>query len=245
MTTPAHGPPAPLLPLSAVVPIFTPLIGKRVALVHSPHTGNAGDRLIEHSAEQLLTRFGIAFAVREPDEPGDADVILLFGGGNFGHVNCPLEADRRARALATGKPCVLLPQTAYGSESRHDYATAFVRDVPSLAHVLGAVLAPDLALCYQPERTLPAPTVAVGEFFIRGYEGYQRDRGTDPRYDFTDGRDYLDFVATHARLFTDSLHVAICGLIARREVTLYPTALHKQRGAWEAWLRNLGCAWGG
>jgi orotate phosphoribosyltransferase len=233
--------PAPLLPLSAVAPIFAPLVGKRVALVHSPRTGNCGDRLIERAAEQLLTRFGIEYQVTEPDAPGDADVICLFGGGNFGHANCRREAGRRAAALATGKPCVLLPQTAYGPEPWH--GTAFVRDVQSLRHIPGATLAPDLVMCYQPERPLPPPRFAVGEFFSRLKEGLNIGRGIDPRHQFTDPRDYLDFVAMHAEIHTDSLHCAILGLIAKRRVTLYPTSLPKQRGVWEAWLRDLGCEW--
>lgn len=235
--------PDSLLPLSSVNHIFKPLVGKRVALVHSPTTGNAGDRLIERATEQLLTRFGIEFEVTEPDRPGSADVIVLFGGGNVGHSLCPVEADRRARALATGLPCVLLPQTAYGPEPHGGYLTAFARDTHSQQFLPNSVLAPDLTLCYQPERPLPPPIHTKGEFFSRYGEGLFPNRGSDPRHQFSDPRDYLDFVATHAEIHTDSLHIAICGLIARRSVTLYPTGLHKQRSQYENWLRDLGCKW--
>ncbi len=234
----------PLLHHAAAAPVFAPLAGKRVGLVHSPATGNAGDRLIEAAAEQLLAAFGVAFRVVEPDDAGarGADVLLLFGGGNYGHERCPVEADRRRRALATGRPCVLLPQTAYGVEPGR-YRAAFVRDVPSLAFVPHARLAPDLSLFYRPTRPAPAPRHRVGEFFTTSWEGYWPGRGEDPRHRFTDPEDYLLHVADHEAVITDCLHAAIGGLIAGRRVTLLPTRLHKQRGAWEAYLRHLGCAW--
>src|SRR5436309_2607763 len=120
----------PLLPLTAVVPIFAPLLDRRCGVVFYPECGNAGDRLIELATLQLLERFGIVHHVCGDDGPGNADVLLLGGGGNYGHPNCQQEADIRARARATGLPCVLLPQTAYDSEPVwRPYQQAFVRDV--------------------------------------------------------------------------------------------------------------------
>lgn len=239
---PPESPPDSLLPLACMAPLFSPLIGKRIGLIHSPTTGNAGDRLIEQSAEQLLQRFGIEYEVREPDDAAGVDVLLLFGGGNFGHPYCAVEAQRRARALASGVPCVLLPQTAYGPEPG-GYTAAFARDVVSLGFIPGSVLAPDLALCCTPKRPLPPATVAHGEFYTTAAEGLWKGRGPDIRHEFSDPWDYLEFIARHRSIVTDCLHVAICGLIARRRVTLLPTALHKQRSMYDTWLRNLGCHW--
>lgn len=232
-----------LLPVTAAVPVFAPLVGKKIGLIHSPATGNSGDRLIELAAEQLLTRFGISFSVVEPDSPGDADALLLFGGGNYGHENCKVEADRRRLALATGKPCVLLPQTAYGPEPRADYHAAYARDATSQGFIPDSVLAPDLVMCWTPTVPLPTPEYRLGEFFSRLAEGLHSARGIDPRYRYRDPLHYFTFVARHEKIVTDSLHCAIIGLVAGRRVTLCPTRLHKQRSTWETWLRWLGCEW--
>lgn len=235
----------PLLPTTAAVPVFAPLVGRKVGLIFYEGCGNAGDRLIEAATEQLLRRFRIDYQIVRPDEPGDSQVLLLSGGGNYGHTNCYLEAETRKDALATCLPCVLLPQTAYGSESNGiSYEAAFVRDVTSMSHVPNAVLAPDLAFCYQSTMVLLNPVHAVGKFFVAADEGLFKGVGTDPRYDFTDGQSYLEFVAAHKEIHTDSLHVAVCGLIAGRDVTLYPTMLHKQESVYAAWLRWMGCRWG-
>jgi len=210
-------------------------------LVHSPKTGNAGDRLIERAAEQLCDEFALSWRVVEPDSLHGCEVLLLFGGGNYGHRCCWLERRRRAQALASGAPCVLLPQTAYGVEEGL-YAQTFARDRASLVFLPGATLAPDLALFYRPAQSPPV-ICEQGKFFTTSPEGLWRGRGVDPRHLFGDPDDYLAYVGAHRRIVTDCLHVAICGLIAGREVTLLPTRLHKQRSVWEAWLRRLGCRW--
>lgn len=230
-----------LLPPTAVRHVFEPLVGKRVGLVHSP-VGNAGDRLIEAAAEQLLRHFGVAYQVVEPDSPGAAEVLALFGGGNYGHPLCGAEARRRQAALATGLPCVLLPQTAYGAEEGQ-YLAAFVRDTASLKHIPGVRLAPDLALCYEPTRPLPDPAEDLGEFFSTDAESLWPGRGTDPAKEITDPQTYLEHVARFRRVVTDRVHAAVCGLIAGRDVTLLPTALPKQRAMWEFSLKALGCRW--
>lgn len=238
--------PAPLLPPVCAAPIFAPLVGRRVGLIHSPATGNVGDRMIEAAAEQLLRYFGIAYEVQEPDADTEA-VLLLFGGGNFGHDACAVEAERRQLALATGRPCVLLPQTCYGAEpGSGEYLAAFVRDVHSRQFIPGAAIAPDLAMMYQPDAEhmfAAEPSVSRGDFFSRDTEALWPTRGIDPRHMFSDPGDYLEFVGAHAEIVTDSVHVAICGLMAGRRVTICPTRLHKQRSLWLTWLMHFGCAW--
>jgi len=63
---------------------------------------------------------------------------------------------------------------------------------------------------------------------------------TDPSFvvhDFADPAAYLAFVASHAEVHTDSLHIAVCGLIARRRVTPGRRwggrlPLERRRGEW-------------
>ncbi len=230
-----------LLPLTLAAPIFAPWAGRRVGLVHSPKTGNTGDRMIELVAERLLQEFGVSYIVQEPDARTDTDALFLFGGGNYGHYLCVPEAQRRAKALATGKPCVLLPQTCYGMEPG-TYYTAFVRDWTSQRMIFGSKVAPDLAMFYEPDRDIPLASGA-GEFFTTSPEGLWSGRGVDPRHKFKDPGAYFEFIIKHERIITDSLHVAIFGLIAKRDVTIMPTRLHKNLSIWEAILCDMGCKW--
>lgn len=235
---------SPLLPLSTVEPIFGPMRGRRVGLVRSGGTGNCGDLLILHATLQLLDEFHVTHTTVDPWAPGNAELLLLPGGGNYGHPYCPVERDFRSSALATGLPCVLLPQTVYGVEVHpRPLHAVYVRDHVSARLLRGSVLMPDLALCYTPRRQLPVVEADLCESYSTSHEGLWPGRGRDLRNDFSDPLEYLGHIAMHRRVVTDSLHVCIAGLIARRDVTLLPTALHKNRSAWESWLSGLGCKW--
>lgn len=234
-----------LLPFTLAEPIFAPLASMRIGLIHSPSTGNCGDRMIERAAEQILTAFGLQWRVVEPARPADADVLLLFGGGNYGHPYCSAEQAIRRAALTTGIPCVLLPQTVYGVEIHpREWAVAWTRDQTSQRLLYGSRLAPDLAMFYTPQRpiepwTYQEPCLS----FTTAYEGLWPGRGPDLRHLYKYPEDYIAHIAKHSEVITDCLHVAIAGLIARRKVTLLPTKLHKNRSVYETWLHDLGCDW--
>jgi exopolysaccharide biosynthesis predicted pyruvyltransferase EpsI len=233
-----------LLPFKEAGMIFEPLAGKKVGLIHSKATGNCGDRLIEASSEQLLTAFGLDWRVVEPDRPEDREILLCFGGGNYGHPYCTVETQRRAKALATGLPCVLLPQTVYGVEiHKSEWHQAWVRDATSQRLLYGSRLAPDLAMFYDPTSARIEPTEGVCYSFSTDYEAMWAGRGPDLRYAYADPELYLMHVAKHREVVTDCLHIGICGMIANRRVTLLPTKLHKNRSIFETWLRRYGCQW--
>jgi exopolysaccharide biosynthesis predicted pyruvyltransferase EpsI len=234
----------PLLGADAVSPLFLPLAGRKVGLVHARGTGNVGDRMIEAATEQLLNHFRVRWSPVEPEEPGDSETLLLFGGGSYGHPYCAPERDRRCAALATGLPCVLLPQTVYGVEIHpRPFAAAYVRDAVSARLLRGSRVAPDVTLYYTPPGDVPDPEEETCLSLSSLPEGLFRSHGPDLRERFSDPGEYLRHVARHRRVITDSLHVAVCGLLARRHVTILPTALHKNRSIWESWLFSLGCRW--
>jgi exopolysaccharide biosynthesis predicted pyruvyltransferase EpsI len=234
----------PLLAPETIAPVFTPLAGRRVGVVHASGTGNVGDRMIEAATEQLLDHFRVGWFVAEPESPGDSEFLLLFGGGNYGHPYCPVEKDRRAAALATGLPCILLPQTVYGVEVHaRPWHAAYVRDATSARLLRDSEVAPDVTFCYTPAGEVPDADADLCVSVSSLPEGLFRSFGVDLRPTFSDPHEYLVHVGRHRRVVTDSLHVAVCGLMARRKVTLLPTKLHKNRSVWEAWLFRLGCGW--
>jgi exopolysaccharide biosynthesis predicted pyruvyltransferase EpsI len=234
----------PLLGLEAVSPIFTPLVAKRVGVIFYQGCGNVGDRLIETATEYLLEAFRINYQIVDPVEKMDFDVLLVGSGGNYGHPYCAVEKDRRAAALATGLPCILLPQTVYGVEVHpRPWHAAYVRDAISARLLRGSKVAPDVTFCYAPPCDVPAADADVCVSVSSLPEGLFSGFGPDLRLIFTDPDEYLVHVGRHRRVVTDSLHVAVCGLMARRKVTLLPTRLHKNRSIWETWLFRLGCGW--
>lgn len=236
---------AALLPVTAFIHVFAPLVGNRVGVVFSPG-GNAGDRLIELATCQLLTDYGVEYRLIPDCNWSDCDVLVCGGGGNFGHPYCWPEMERRRQALRSGMPCILLPQTAYGSEWGWDKHRVFVREAGSLRYYPDGVIAPDLALGLRPSFPIPLPTEKRGRFFSRAPEGlwHQLHQMGDPRYLHEKSPEtYIAYAAKFEEIVTDCLHMAISGLIARRQVHLVPTALHKQRSMWETWLRHFGCQW--
>jgi exopolysaccharide biosynthesis predicted pyruvyltransferase EpsI len=237
----------PLLDRLHFLPVFGPLVGYRVGLVHAAGTGNTGDRMIEHAAEQLLEHFGIQYRVQEPDGPWtNIDFILLFGGGNFGHPFCIAEAERRARALHSGLPCIVLPQTIYGREDP-GFEVVWSRDITGLRIEIGSRLAPDLAMGWYPGIvSIGSPLDRIGLFLNTGPEGLFHETHQyccDPRHAFSNPTEYVLGMASYQWVITDCLHAAIAALIARRRVTFLPTGLHKNRSIYDTWLRHLGCEW--
>ena len=227
-----------LLDVDAFSHIFGPLVGSRIGYVRAE--GNVGDDLIDIAAGQLLEAFGIRWHLHDPGLPADVDCLIFSGGGNMG----PRYANNqrlRARALALGRPLIILPQSFTGPED-WPYAKVFVRERASLALRPDGILAPDLALglaCDPP----PPPTRDLGVWLRRDDEAAGRPslRFRDPALVCRTAADYMRLAARYRRIITDRLHFAIAGLHAGRDVTLLANDYHKNASMHETWLASLGC----
>lgn len=233
-----------LLPLSAFAHVFDPLKGQKVGIIDG--FGNPGDRLLDCALRHLLEDFGIGWRTINPvaDPPGQAhglDVLLLAGGGSMGG---PRECQiHRERGLATGIPCIVMPQSFHGPEDCSRYRTVYVRERASLNLYPRGVLAPDLALGYR-FPAVPAPQYERGVFLrAAGHAKFADRAGVDPAAICYTPEDYFSFVAAYAHVITDRLHLAITAMGLGRRVTLLPVSYHKNRAMWEDWLRELGCEW--
>jgi len=237
----ASGTPRRLLPPAAFAHVLQPLLGRQVGYVRPE--GNVGDRLIELAMVQLFADYGVRWRPFTPGQPGGdrgLDLLAFGGGGNMGGRYANNFA-LRTRALATGLPVVILPQSFTSPEDR-DFARVFVRERASLALRPDGILAPDLALGLAVPQP-PRPDRDLGIFLRRDQERIGRKPlfARDPVRMFHDPIAYVAFAARHRRLVTDRLHFAIAGLQAGRDVTLVANDYHKNRSMHETWLADLGC----
>ena len=231
-----------LLDRSHFEPIFVPLQGKRVALVDGVGK-NVGDRMIYAATRQLLDEFEIEWTVLRRRPPPDAEIVLLFGGGNLGS-RYRREVRIRRTAMDLGLPAIVLPQSCMGPE-RGPFLRVFVREHLSLRFFPDAQLAPDLALGFEVPTLAKSPRQVSGLFLRDDSEAIFRNVPSDgnPTKLCRTPQEYVAFAATYERIRTDILHFAISGLMAGCQVTLLPNSYHKNRGMWECWLRDLGCKW--
>jgi hypothetical protein len=230
-----------LCDVDAFAAVLAPLEGRRVGYVRPE--GNVGDRLIEVAMIQLFAAHGIRWRLWRPDVPGDAeglDLLAFGGGGNMG-TRYPGNHALRGRALATGLPLIILPQSFTALEDR-PFAAVFVRERASLALRPDGVLAPDLALGL----ATPAPRRPdrrLGIFLRRDQEraGRKPLLTRDPVRLCRDPLEYLALAARYERIVTDRLHFAIAGLHAGRDVTLVANDYHKNASMHATWLAAFGC----
>lgn len=228
----------PLLPAVRFKEVFEPLSGMAVSF-HCG-SGNVGDQLIHIATRQLLCIYNIT-VVTEREE-----AILYGGGGNMGylyHDPRSLRIRLWKRATDFGIPLIILPQS-WTSKDDTRFTKAFARERQSLKFCPEAHFAPDLALGYTLDFKLPAAVARVGQFFRadceRKIESPLGNMG-DPIKFLRSHYAYIRLAAEYEEIHTDRLHFAISGLIAGRNVTLYPNSYHKNRAVWEAWLKDLGC----
>jgi hypothetical protein len=222
--------------------VCDPLVGKRVGYVRPE--GNVGDHLIELAMAQLFAAFGIRWSLVSHDEGSRSyerhDVLVFGGGGNMG-TRYTGNYELRSRALATGLPLVILPQSFTSPEDRK-FERVYVRERASLALRPDGILAPDLALGLE-WRTPPRPRDERGIFLRRDQErgGRKPLLVRDPVRMAATPADYLALAARYRRIITDRLHFAVAGLHAGREVTLVANDYHKNRSMHDTWLADLGC----
>ena len=230
-----------LLSPAAFSAVCEPLVGKRVGYVRPE--GNVGDRLIELAMIQLFAEYGIRWRIWQTDVPGDTDGLdlLVFGGGGNMGTRYPGNVALRSRALESGLPVTILPQSFTSAEDR-PYERVFVRERGSLALCPEGVLAPDLALGIA-SADPPRPTFTLGVFLRRDQERTGRKPlwARDPIRLRRDPLQYLALAARYRSIVTDRLHFAVAGLHAGREVTLVANDYHKNRSMHETWLAALGC----
>jgi exopolysaccharide biosynthesis predicted pyruvyltransferase EpsI len=206
--------------------------------------GNVGDDLIELAMTQLFAAYGIRWRLVSAEElsghGADVDLLVFGGGGNMGE-RYRGNYDLRGRALATGLPLVILPQSFTSPEDR-GFHRVYVRERSSLRFHTGGILAPDLALGLawpEPSR----PDRDLGVFLRRDQErgGRKPLLVRDPVRMARTPAAYLALAARHRRIVTDRLHFAVAGLHAGRDVTLVANDYHKNRSMHETWLAGLGC----
>ncbi len=224
---------------------FHALHGPRLGIVDGD--GNVGDRLLYQATRQIMREFGLKWQtiniLADPIESYSyrVDLLLLFGGGSMGGWR-PCRVMRQ-RALATGLPCVVLPQTFLDYEEG-GFERIYVRDTASLQYCPMAHLAPDLALGFDFVET-QRPSKGTGLFLRRsGLTSFPEiQHKVDPAEICYTPEDYVDFVSQYDAVVTDRLHLAIVALGLQRRVTLLPNGYHGNRAVWETWLEKLGCQW--
>jgi len=242
-----------LLPDSYFASIFEPLRGLSVGLVDG--YGNVGDRLIYRATRQLLDRFHIRwrkhyvmptllcrFFACPSHTKSRPDVLLLFGGGSMGSMY-RREVALRRRALKSGIPSIVLPQSFMAPEDG-PFQNVFIREEDSRRFCPRGTLVPDLALAFRYDRTV-SPDGDCGVFLRRDIEArFARVPSLGDPARLADTVDkYLELAGKFGHVVTDRLHFAIAGLLNGRRVTLLPNTYHKNRSMWECWLKSLGCEW--
>lgn len=232
-----------LLSLSEFEPIFEPLQGLTVGIVDG--VGNIGDQLLYLATRQLCDEFNINhFTVNAlADNPiPNCDKLLLFAGGNIGY---PPATAIRTKAIDSGIPCWLLPQSVIRKEDL-PCEKIFFRESVSRKIIGRGEVAPDLALGFDfPEP--PAKKTGSG-VFLRHHGGsiynYIRpELKIDPATFCHTPQEYWDFASRFDEITTDRLHLAICSLAMQTKTTILPIDYHKNRAMFEEWLEPLGCLW--
>lgn len=229
-----------LLPLKQFASVFSPLQGKRIGFI--PNQGNVGDHWLTASAMQLFKAFDVEAVIYTGKEKVDA---LAYGGGGSMGGEYYWTYEARMKALATGLPVTILPQTFLAPEDE-PYAKVFVRDLDSLLFApKTASLAPDLALGFEWANQQEA-LYRRGVFLRQDREsvvpGVRASKG-DPAKLVKTWQEYLSLAARYEWIVTDRLHFAIAGLLCERRVTLLANNYHKNRSMYDTWLKDLGCEW--
>jgi len=234
---------SPILEPGAFAHVFERWSGAAACVFWAP--GNVGDRLIREGASALFHSFGIA-VVSAPESV--CDVVFWGGGGNMGDLYPAAKAVRleaRARASALRVPFIVLPQSWTGPDSI-EADQFFARENASLRFCPSAVVAPDLALAWNPGLDFPAPQNAEGWFFRADAEAtvFPPQNIADPATMAGRAEDLLRLAAEYEVVHTNRLHFAIAAMIAGQRAVLYANSYFKCHAVYDLWLRGRGCEWG-
>lgn len=229
--------------------IRTAIDGRVVGYIQNDISGNFGDKMIDAGTQLLFRDMGLDFyTIRESHLSvgwaNKCDVLALFGSGSVGKI-CGDIVKRRQRIRDIGKPCILLPSTAFDTcEDLSWCETIFMRE--EVSHFMyravhsNCLLAPDMAMYLKPSAE---KSVSLDGVFLRSDTAslgvaIDGDRG-DPIEIADTTEEYMRLAARYDRIVTDRLHFGIAALLADRSVDFVPMRWHKLRAMYNTWFKNL------
>lgn len=245
-----------LLPIERFEFIRDVFAGHNVGYAFSREWSNAGDWMIHYGTHRVFAHYGIPCtnlvferSGRDIDGHDKCTIIAWAGGGNMGckrfggdEPGC-VGLRRQVVAMSRGRPIVVLPQS-WSDPDPFPAHVVFAREPRSRTYAGPyARLAPDMALAYEPRLHLGYPTDDVGLFLRDDEESVFNNTRRDPLFTCKTPAEYLTLASQYRHIITDRLHFATAAMLAGRRTTLLPNRYHKNRGMWEAWLRDLGCEW--
>jgi exopolysaccharide biosynthesis predicted pyruvyltransferase EpsI len=235
------------------------LTGKRVH--YFPNPGNAGDGFIAHATFELFKRNGISVTAHKQHDSVNGATVLVGGGGNLieGRYSDVANIIRRH---AASNEVVLLPHTIVGFadilvETQRNL-TVFCREPVShrlallngakatrthLSHDVVFFLEDDyfqefftpgvgtLQVLRQDPETADSVSIPPGNLDIS--QSWIGDLWSSPEFAAYVTRSMAAFVAPHATVQTDRLHVSILSAFLKKRVYMLPNAYFKNRAVFE------------
>lgn len=233
-----------LLPYSSYDVIFEELRNKKIYF-HCD-LGWSGDTLIDESAKQLFRYYGMATCSIE-----ECDFILETGGGNLGN-NYIGQYEKRSlmfeAAKQLNKRMIILPKTFYGYQQEFPEVVykVYARESITKSLIPQSILAPDLALAFNHFKSINQPIYDFGLFLRNDEERTARSRKNVGDPCNLAGNNFIqlfDLASDYATICTNRLHLAIVGLLLKRNVILLPNSYFKNYAMYITWLKKLGCQW--
>lgn len=195
---------------------------------------------------QLLNYFHVNW---QPIHFGDdlkkmnVDKILLFTSDNESS-SCTKTNDVREWILNQDLPLINLSQTHCKSDI-FECKKHYLSNINGSSLSNNSVLTHDLALGYTFEGQVEDALYPIGLFLRNDLKKSLNhpDNINDPIKYCQTTYDYINLASKFEAIYTNRLHFAICSLLIGRKTTLLPGSCHKNKGAWEASLKSLGCKW--
>lgn len=232
-----YGQVRPLLGPGAFAHVFERYRSAKVHLAVPEGNNLPSDQLRRKAVVDLLTHFEIEFA-----DPAEADVIMVCGTiAGSGIV-------AGSAAAPAWVPWVQLPRS-YLFGTQFVTGQLYSREPLSIArYEPRARLAPDPLMTLQDSGDYGTPGESYGWFFKKRPEWMDASKFgplafLSPNTRASDGQSFLGLAAFHSTIITDSIELAIAGLLFRRTVVMVPGEDYV-RSFYETWLCNVpGCHW--